>query len=405
MVKLKIIVLFFTIFQQNCVFESKTQAEPQPVAENKVVKTAAERVEAYRPLLEGNRIAMVVNQTSVIGSVHLVDSLFSMGVDIRKVFAPEHGFRGDADAGEKLTDGIDPKTGIPITSLYGKKRKPSKEDLEGIDLVVYDVQDVGVRFYTYISTMTLVMEACAEYGIPLVILDRPNPNGHYVDGPVLDTTRRSFVGMHPVPVVHGLTSGEFAMMITGERWINSAESCDLTVIPCENYDHNTFYELPVKPSPNLPNSRSIYLYPSVCFFEATVLSEGRGTNKQFQLYGHPDLPDSGFSFTPVSMPGAKSPKLKDQLCYGEDLTTIPLETIRNQRRIDLGYLLKAYHQFPDKDNFFLKTDFFEKLAGNETLRQQIKAGMTEDQIRSSWQEDLANYKITRKKYVQYKDFE
>ncbi len=402
--KLKIFVLFFIIFQQNCSFEQPVLAEAKETPEAKPIITGAERTEEYLPKLKGKKIAMVVNQTSVIGNVHLVDSLMALNVDIKKVFAPEHGFRGIADAGEKLQDGLDPQTGVPIISLYGKKRKPSIEDLAGIDLVIYDIQDVGVRFYTYISTMTLMMEACAEMGIPLMILDRPNPNGHYVDGPVLDTTWRSFVGMHPVPVVHGMTSGEFALMIKGQQWINAAGDSQLEVIPCQHYDHKSLYELPVKPSPNLPNARSIYLYPSICFFEGTVISEGRGTTKQFQLFGHPDLPDKGFSFTPVPMPGAKYPKLEHKLCFGEDLTQIPIDTIIHQG-FTLKYLLNAYHAFPDKSAFFLERNFFEKLAGGPTLREQVKAGKNEGQIKQSWEPDLGDYKVMRKRYLLYKDFE
>lgn len=402
--KLKIFVLFFVIFQQNCGFEPAAQKSAPLQEESPPVITGAERVEDYLPITRGKSIAMVVNQTSVVGQAHLVDSLKALNVDIRKVFAPEHGFRGTADAGEKLTDGLDAQTGIPIISLYGKKRKPAKEDLEGIELVIYDIQDVGARFYTYISTMTLMMEACAELGIPILILDRPNPNGHYVDGPVLDTTWRSFVGMHPVPVVHGMTSGEFAKMVKGEGWINASEQCDLQVIACKNYDHNTLYELPVKPSPNLPNARSIYLYPSICFFEGTVLSEGRGTNKQFQLYGHPDLPDNGFSFTPEPMPGAKYPKLDGQLCYGEDLTNLPMDSII-QEGFTLKYLLKAYEDFPDESAFFLQNNFFEKLAGGTSIRQQVLDGKTEAQIKETWSEGLAEFNTIRQTYLLYNDFE
>ncbi len=402
--KLKIFVLFLIIFQQNCSFEQKATANEPSTQQSKEVIIGAERVEEYLPMLENKKVAMVVNQTSIIGETHLVDSLLNRNIEIVKVFAPEHGFRGQADAGEKLTDGLDPQTGIPIVSLYGKKRKPSPEDLAGIDLVIYDIQDVGVRFYTYISTMTLMMEACAELGIPILVLDRPNPNGHYVDGPVLDTAWRSFVGMHPVPIVHGMTSGEFAKMINGEGWMETDGKCKLSVITCLNYDHNTLYELPVKPSPNLPNPRSIYLYPSICFFEGTVLSEGRGTNKQFQLYGHPELPDSGFSFTPKPMPGAKYPKLDGELCYGEDLTKVPLNSIINEG-LTLKYFLKAYKEFPDKEAFFLKTNFFEKLAGGEALRLQVISGKTEEEIKATWQEGLLEYKEIRSRYTLYPDFE
>lgn len=403
--KLKIFVLFLVVFQQSCVLNSQFAPQPSNQETNRAIIPAADRVAIYVDQLKGKNIAMVVNQTSIIGDVHIVDSLLNHGIAIKKVFAPEHGFRGKADAGEKLKDGVDSKTGVAITSLYGKKRKPGKEDLKGIDLVVYDIQDVGARFYTYISTMTLVMEACAENNIPFMVLDRPNPTGHYVDGPVLDMKWKSFVGMHPVPIVHGLTSGEFATMINEEGWLENSVKCDLEVIPCENYNHNSFYELPIKPSPNLPNIRSIYLYPSLCLFEGTVVSAGRGTKKQFQLYGHPDLPDSGFSYTPVPMPGAKYPKHQDKLCYGMDLTVAALNKIREERKFNLYYLLKAYNDFPDKENFFINTNFFEKLAGGDDLRQQIKDGLSEQEIRATWEPALSNYKQLRKKYLLYKDFE
>jgi uncharacterized protein YbbC (DUF1343 family) len=404
-VKLKIFVLLFTIFQQNCSSTPETHTSPPVVSEEKPIVTAAERVGDYLPLLKGKSAAFVVNQTSILGNKHLVDSLISLGVNIKQVFAPEHGFRGKADAGEKLTDGVDQKTGIPITSLYGKKRKPGKEDLKGIEIVVFDIQDVGARFYTYISTMTLVMEACAENSIPFVVLDRPNPNGHYVDGPVLQEKWKSFVGMHPIPVVHGMTVGELALMINKEGWLENGVQCDLTVIACQNYDHNSFYDLPVKPSPNLPNIRSIYLYPSLCLFEGTVISAGRGTEKQFQLYGHPDLPTEGDAFTPISREGAKYPKHQDKNCFGVDLTKVALDSLREDRKFNLKYILKAYEDFSDKENFFIKNNFFEKLAGGEELRRQIKDGLTEEQIKATWKAELDIFKANRKQYLLYKDFE
>jgi uncharacterized protein YbbC (DUF1343 family) len=345
---------------------------------------------------------MVVNQTSTIGERHLVDSLLAAGMVIKKIFAPEHGFRGQADAGEKVSDGKDAQTGIPIASLYGAKRKPGAEDLAGIDLMIFDIQDVGARFYTYISTMHYIMEACAENNIPMLILDRPNPNGHYVDGPVLDTsTYRSFVGMHPIPTVHGMTIGEYAQMVNGEGWLAGDQTCKLTVIPCENYRHDRPYVLPIKPSPNLPNNRSIYLYPSICLFEGTVFSLGRGTTSQFQVIGAPDYPETDFSFTPISRPGAKYPKHENKTCYGLDLTTLDPEQIFAERQLNLSYLLDIYQRYPNKDDFFLNSDFFEKLAGNNQLRKQLIAGKSEAAIRASWEPALSQFKEMRKKYLLY----
>ncbi len=371
------------------------------------VVVGAARLDAYLPMLQGKAVALVVNQTSVIGSSHLVDTLLANGIDIQAIFSPEHGFRGEADAGEKVTDARDPKTGIPLLSLYGSKRKPTADDLAGIDWVIFDIQDVGARFYTYISTMSYVMDACADYGVRFMVLDRPNPNGHYVDGPVRKPGYESFVGLHPVPVVHGMTVGEYAQMVNGEGWLESDRKVDLTVISCENYDHQTFYELPVRPSPNLPDMRSIYLYPSTCFFEGTVASEGRGTRAPFQIFGHPDYPASvgTFSFTPEPRFGASQPKLDGELCHGYDLSGIPLEELRQQGHINLRYLITFYRNFPDKGNFFLKNNWIDKLAGTSSLREQIVAGKDEAAIRASWAEELAAYKTMRKKYLLYPDFE
>lgn len=370
-----------------------------PALAQQTVKTGAERTEAYLPLLAGKRVGMLVNQTSVLGPSHLVDSLLKRGVRIAKIFSPEHGFRGQADAGEKLGNSRDAATGLPIVSLYGKHRKPDAADLADVDVLIFDLQDVGTRFYTYISSLEELMEAAAEHHKPLIVLDRPNPNGHYVDGPVLDTAFRSFVGMQPIPTVHGMTVGEYAKMLNGEGWLKGGAQCNLTVITCEKYTHSTLYTLPVKPSPNLPNMRSIYLYPSTCLFEGTAFSLGRGTDKPFQVYGHPSLPKHLFAFTPRSVPGAKNPVLLNQTCYGYDLSA-PSPTVVKQ--INLEYVINAYKLFPEKNKFF--NAFFNKLAGNSTLQEQIKAGKSEAEIRKSWEPGLKAFKEIRKKYLLYKDF-
>lgn len=371
------------------------------------VLVGASRIGEYLPTIRDKTIALVVNQTSVVNNTHLVDLLQGAGIRIKMIFAPEHGFRGTADAGEKITDAKDPNTGIPVVSLYGSKRAPSAEDLAGVDWVLFDIQDVGVRFYTYISTMHEVMEACAKNKVKFMVLDRPNPNGHYVDGPLLEPDLKSFVGMHPgVPVVHGMTVGEYAQMINGEGWLAGGIKCDLKVIPCDNYDHKTPYILPIKPSPNLPNNRAIYLYPSICYFEGTVISLGRGTDKQFQIIGHPDLPASEYpdKFTPEPKPGAMQPPLEGKLCNGKDLTTQMPEELWKKAKIDLSYVLNAYQNFPDKSNFFLKSNFFDKLAGTTQLREQIVAGKSESEIRKNWEAGLGKYQNMRKKYLIYNDF-
>lgn len=405
--KLKIFVVFLVFVQINCgIGESVSElTNPQPESEATPIITGAGNVSTYLPLIKGKNVALVVNQTTTIGKTHLVDTLIKMQVNVQRIFAPEHGFRGEADAGEKLQDGVDSKTGIPLVSLYGKKRKPSAADLKDLDWVIFDIQDVGARFYTYISTMHNVMEACANHKVPFMVLDRPNPNGHYVDGPILNLDYQSFVGMHEVPIVHGMTIGEYARMINGEKWLKDGVQCDLTVIPCLNYNHNRFYELPIKPSPNLPNMRSIYLYPSICFFEGTVASEGRGTDLQFQVYGHPDFTKGDFEFTPVSKPGAKYPKLKNQLCNGYNLSTLSLEELRKMKQVDLSYLINFYQDFPNKKNFFIKTSHFDRLAGGADLKKQIIAGMTVTEIRAGWQLGLEQFKQIRKQYLLYPDFE
>ncbi len=378
---------------------------PVPLPSKPALRMGPARLEQYLPILRYKRVGLVVNQTSTVGDAHLADVLLSQQINVQKVFAPEHGFRGKADAGEKVSNSRDIKTGLPIISLYGKNKKPTAEQLRGLEVVVFDIQDVGARFYTYISTMHYVMEACAENGISVVVLDRPNPNGHYVDGPILEPDYQSFVGMHRIPIVHGMTVGELANMINNEGWLKNGVRCHLSIIPCEGYDHTTFYDLPIKPSPNLPNSRSIHLYPSLCLFEGTVMSVGRGTDQQFQIIGNPQLRNMPFQFRPISKPGAKYPKHENKTCYGYDLSNMPISYLRQNRQLNLDWLLQMYQAYPDKANFFNKNNFFNKLAGNSRLQQQIKSGMTETQIRATWQADLDHFKQIRKQYLIYPDFE
>jgi len=353
----------------------------------------------YMKLLGGKRVALVANQASVSGDRHAVDELLSHGVNITLIFAPEHGFRDLADAGQKITDGKDPVTGLPVVSLYGKSVKPSAGQLKDIDAVVYDLQDVGARFYTYISTMHYVMESCAENNVMFVVLDRPNPNGFYVDGSLPDINHRSFVCMHPVPVVYGMTAGEYALMINGEGWLEGGQKCDLRVVKCKNYSHDTFYELPVRPSPNLPNMVSVYLYPSLCFFEGTVVSCGRGTDFPFQVFGHPLLPDRGFSFIPRSVPGAASPPLLNQKCFGTNLQNAVSEKLVPKPYLNLEWLIQAYRDFPEKEKFF--NTYFDVLAGGPELRGQITSGMNASEIRESWKEKLESFRRIRIKYLLY----
>lgn len=394
------------------------------------IKPGAERLAVYLPLLQHKTVAVFANQTSTVGNTHLVDTLQKLGIAVKAIFSPEHGFRGDADAGAKVGNYIDEKTGIPVISLYGSKRKPSAEDLKDIDIMIFDIQDVGTRFYTYISSLEEYMESAFENHKPLLLLDRPNPNGFYVDGPVLDKDHyRSFVGMQSIPIVYGMTLGEYAMMIAGEQWLspeankvyqyyqhakNSADTpFHFLVIKCASYTHKSKYQLPVKPSPNLPSMQSVYCYPSTCFFEGTVLSEGRGTEHPFCIFGHPSLPSSLYAFTPVSRPGATDPKLKGQRCYGWYIDGSSEDVIdKLQGKIQLSWLLNAYRLFPDKDQFFIKPRsgkpedyFFNKLAGNSRLMEQLKAGYTEAQIRAEWQGPLQAFKAIRKKYLLYEDFE
>lgn len=367
----------------------------------KSLRLGTEKTEEYLPLLKGKSVGIIANQTSTIGTTHLVDSLVALGVNVQSVFAPEHGFRGNASAGEKIKDGIDEKTGLPILSLYGSNYKPSADKLKGLDVVIFDIQDVGARFYTYISTMSYMMEACAENGISMIVLDRPNPNGHYVDGPVLKKEFSSFVGLHQIPIVHGMTVGEYAKMVNGEGWLKNGVQCDLTVIEMENYNRNDVYELPIAPSPNLPNQKAIYLYPSLCFFEGTEISEGRGTDKPFQQFGYPKMPNGNTSFTPKSIDGvAKYPKLENKKCNGLDLSTLAEDSLRNLNQINLNWLIDTYNNYPQKDQFF-KANFFDKLAGSSALREQIIAGKSAEEIRKTWKVELKKFKTIRNKYLLY----
>ena len=381
------------------------------------IKPGAYQTSEYLPELKGKRIGLFANHTATIGNKHLVDTLVSLGMNITKAFGPEHGFRGTADAGEKVGDYKDAATGIPVISLYGKKRRPSADDLQDVDVMLFDIQDVGTRFYTYISSLEEFINSAIENNKPLIILDRPNPNGFYVDGPVLDTAYKSFVGMQPVPMVYGMTMGEYAKMLIGEKWVKAAATAtklpNITIIKNKNYTHKSKYVLPVKPSPNLGTMASVYWYGSNCLFEGTVLSEGRGTDFPFAIFGHPSLPKTLYAFTPTSRDGAKEPKLKDQLCYGWNLAGTDKEVLQKvDGKIQLSYLLDAYKLFPEKEKFFITpksgkpTDyFFNKLAGNDALQKQIIAGASEKEIRASWKKDIDAFKAIRKKYLLYTDFE
>ena len=361
------------------------------------ITLGAERFDAYLPLLQNQNVAFCGNHTSVVNNRHLVDILLEKDVRLIKIFCPEHGFRGEAEAGAAISNQTDAKTGIPIISLYGKNKKPSSEHLKNVDVIVFDIQDVGVRFYTYISTLHYVMEAAAENNVPVIVLDRPNPNGHYIDGCVLDTNFKSFVGIHPVPVVHGMTVGEYALMINGEKWFKNGVQCKLSVIPMEHYTHQTRYQLPIPPSPNLQAMQAIYLYPSLCFFEGTVISVGRGTDKPFMCYGHSQSPIGDYYFTPRSIKGvAENPPQNGLRCRGFDLSEVEPEA-----RINLNYLISMYQNFPNQGEFFLKNNFFDKLAGNDVLRQQIINGLSESEIRASWQAGLEKYRTMRQKYLLY----
>lgn len=394
-------VLFLLLLMVSCGSSGKNKEEREKktdvISKKSIVeiKTGADNYTSYLPLLKDKKIGIVTNQTGILSNkTHLVDFLLSKNINIQSIFAPEHGFRGIADAGEHIQDDKDSKTGIPIISLYGDNKKPKKTQLARISLMVFDIQDVGARFYTYISTLHYIMEACAENNIPLIILDRPNPNGDIIDGPILEKEYSSFVGMHTVPILHGMTIGEYGRMINGEKWLKNGIRCKLTVIPCLDYNKNRSYSLPIKPSPNLPNKQAINLYASLCLFEGTNVSVGRGTDKQFQIYGSPYLPKSNFSFIPKPNLGAQNPVYNGEKCFGEDVSAVA-----KVNQIELKWLIKAYHTTADKSKFF--NPFFTKLAGTKKFQQQIENGISETAIRQSWKKGLENFKKTRSKYLIY----
>ena len=392
-------VLFSVLLMCYCnSLKAQSKKESKDVASisrMKLIKTGADNYTEYLPLLAGKKIGIVTNPTGILSNkTHLVDFLLDQKVALEKIFAPEHGFRGTADAGEHIVDGKDSQTGLPIISLYGENKKPKPEQLTNLDIIIFDIQDVGARFYTYISSLHYIMEACAEQKIEVIVLDRPNPNGNIIDGPTLEIKNTSFVGMHPIPLLHGMTIGEYAKMINGEKWLLNGIQCNLTVIPCLNYKREMTYSLPVKPSPNLPNDQSINLYASLCLFEGTNVSVGRGTEKQFQIYGSPFLPKSKFKFTPKPNFGSKDPVFKNQLCFGEDLSNIP-----KVKQLELKWLLKAFNKTKEKSSFF--NAFFIKLTGTQKLQEQIEANLSEVEIRKSWQKGLNDFKEMRKKYLIY----
>jgi uncharacterized protein YbbC (DUF1343 family) len=424
-------LLLCTIYYLAIPFAGCAQAEQTPPVQAPNIRPAAERTQTYLPLLKGKKVGIFANHTSLVGKTHLVDTLLSLGIKVEMIFAPEHGFRGDADAGEKVGNTKDPKTGIEIISLYGAKRRPSEEELKKLDVLVFDIQDVGLRYYTYISSLEEFMNAALENDKPLILLDRPNPNGFYVDGPVLEMPFRSFVGRQPIPVVYGMTIGEYGMMLAGEKWLSEKANAKMVynkkhqpsadtpfhflVIKNEGYTHKSYYELPVAPSPNLPNMQSVLLYASTCYFEGTDVSLGRGTDKPFQVYGHPSISKDLYSFTPRSVPGAKNPPHLNITCYGADLSNIVMDMGKPEwQRIQLKYLMDAYRLFPDKSKFFLKPSksnpqpqdyFFNKLAGNAQLMKQIIDSTPEEDIRKTWEPGLKAFKQIRKKYLLYTDFE
>ena len=365
------------------------------------VIVGAERMEAWLPLVRGKQVGLVVNHSSLVSNTHLVDTLCRLGECVARIYAPEHGFRGKAPDGDLVQDGMDKASGAPIISLYGKKRKPTPEDLDGVDVMVFDIQDVGTRFYTYISTLYYLLEACAEQGKSVIVLDRPNPNGHYVDGPVLDMQLVSFVGIAPLPIVHGCTVGELARLFVGEYWINQPRKLDLKIISCKNYTHQTPYSLPVRPSPNLPNDRAVLLYPSLCLFEGTTVSVGRGTDWPFQVVGHPEFVSDSFWFVPRPNEGSRFPPQDGWICKGWDFRNVPLDSLQAQKQMNLNWLLDFYHQSPNKLTFFRSDGYFELLAGTFSLRKQIEEGKTEAEIRATWQADLEAFTEIRRKYLLY----
>jgi uncharacterized protein YbbC (DUF1343 family) len=394
---LKLTTLFFC-----CAIAVYGQSERNKSAEKGIIEilTAADQTELYLPQLKNKKVGLIVNQTSEINGVLLPDTLLKLGVNVVKIFSPEHGFRGNADAGAKVKSGFDTQTGLPVISLYGNNKKPAADQLKDIDILVFDLQDVGARFYTYISTLQYAMEACAENNKTIMVLDRPNPLGFIVDGPILEQANQSFVGMQPIPVIHGMTVGEYAKMLIGEKWLKSSAP-KLIVIPCKNYTHKSLYALPVSPSPNLKNMAAIYLYPSLCFFEGTQVSLGRGTDKPFQQFGHPLLKKGyNYSFTPVSMPGATDPPLKNKKCYGKLVAANEATALKAiDGKLQIKWLLDVYRDYPEKSKFF--TSYFEKLTGTATFRKQIEQGMTEAEIRKNWEPGLNKFKSIRKKYLLY----
>lgn len=395
------IVLFFALtingFSQEFHFVFKDVT-------HKNIRTGADRTEVYLTLLKNKRVAVCANHTSTIGDIHLVDSLLGLKANVVKLFCPEHGFRGEAEAGKKVDHSIDKKTGLPIVSLYGSHKKPDKNDLRDIDIIIFDIQDVGARFYTYISTLFYIMEAAAENNVAVMILDRPNPNGYWVDGPVLKKEFASFVGMNPVPIAHGMTIGEYAKMINGEKWLANGKQCLLQVISMQGYHHTFRYQLPVNPSPNLSSMTAIYLYPTLCLFEGTPMSIGRGTDKPFYVIGYPDFPIGNYTFTPRNIPHiATNVPCQGKKCTGFDLTTLGNVIMKNKNFINIDLLIETYKNFPEKDSFF--TPFFDKLAGTDSVRKQIIEGKTAEEIQKSWEDDLIAFKKIRKKYLLYGDFE
>lgn len=409
---MKYLFLIFILTSIGCANGRNSDSGTERVGEaeaaysEKRIIMGAERTASYLPLLQNKRVGVCGNLTSRIGTTHLVDTLLAMKVNVTKIFCPEHGFRGEAEAGAHISSAKDEKTGLPIISLYGNNKKPKPEHLQNLDVIIFDIQDVGCRFYTYISTLHYIMESAAENGIEVILFDRPNPNGYFVDGPVLDMKYKSFVGMHPIPVVHGMTIGEYSKMINGEGWLANKVTCKLTVIEMENYTHTTRYSLPYPPSPNLQTDAAIYLYPSLCLFEGTALSLGRGTMKPFQIYGHPLLTAGDYYFTPMPIKGvAENPPQKEKKCRGFDLTEEANAKLSSDNSFSVSYIINAYKNFPKTETFFTNSTFFDKLAGQSTLRQQITDNIAEEDIRASWQPQLKAFKQIRKKYLLYPDFE
>ncbi len=392
--------------------QNSAQGDKDPIYHNHLITVGAERIAAYLPVITNKSVGLVVNQTSMVNQTHLADTLLTLGVNVKSIFAPEHGFRGTADAGETIKDGVDTKTGLPVVSLYGKNKKPTDEQLTNVDIIIFDIQDVGARFYTYISTLHYVMEAAAENDKTVIVLDRPNPNGFYVSGPMMEEENKSFVGMHSIPVVHGMTVGEYAEMINREGWLKNGITCNLRVVTCNGYDHSKYYELPIKPSPNLPNMRSIYLYPVLCLFEGTDISVGRGTDKQFQVLGTPNInkelfDTEPFTFIPIPKPGAKYPKHQDKECFGEDMTKKDVVSIRKSisNRLNAVHLRHYYSTHSNKDNFFNSNNFFDKLAGTKHLKELIIAEASTDEFTQLYNNGVEDFMKIRKKYLLYPDFD